>query len=818
MSKFIGLITILLVLFTNIAKAQKTEISGKISEAGSNNPIPYVSIVFKGTYTGTMSDLNGNYNLSSVKPTSIIEFTAVGYKKQIFTIKPNQVNKLDIEMVEDIVSLAEISVRPGENPAIPLFRKIVDHKKENNPSDFPSWRSKLYSKTEIDIKNVKEALRKKKLLKQFAFVFAYIDSLETEGKTFLPVFFTETVSNYFHSSVTNANREEIIANKASGITSDVITQFTGKMYEGVNPYENYIMVSDIGLISPLNSLGLQFYHYYLRDSTIVNGRKIYEISFKPKLPQEPTFRGKFWVEDESFAVTKVEMQLSEKANINFLNNLQYSIDYQKKDGRWVPRNELLVTDLDIQKDKNSEKMGFMGRKTNVYQEFVFEDELPVAIKKKNEIIVSKDAVKKDEIFWDGARPIELQKREAGIYEMVDLVKNVPLYKTAVEYLYMFYYGYRDLGKVELGPYYYLYSSNKVEGSRVRLGGRTTTKFNPNLRLNGYGAYGFKDEDFKYGGGLEYFFSKKPTSKISLQGKHDYELLGKSSNALMEDNILTSVLSKNPNTKLNMIDRVEGTFDKEWVLGFSNQLSVTSTHIFSGPYVPFINSSDSSIVPSIRTGEIKLNTRYSPGTNFVQDGFERNTFGNYDPVINIGVTAGLKGFLGSDYEYLKLDFNLSDRIKLNPFGYMTYYLQAGKIWGDVPFPLMKIHEGNETYAFDLYAFNLMDYQEFVSDTYASLFLEHHFQGFFLNKVPLFRRLKWREVIGVRTLVGSYDETKHTSLVFPKGMTGLRSTPYTEFSAGIENIFKIIRVDAVWRYNYNESQKVKLGIMFSLQLTL
>ena len=150
--------------------------------------------------------------------------------------------------------------------------------------------------------------------------------------------------------------------------------------------------------------------------------------------------------------------------------------------------------------------------------------------------------------------------------------------------------------------------------------------------------------------------------------------------------------------------------------------------------------------------------------------------------------------------------------------MTYYFQAGKIWGNVPFPLMKIHEGNETYAFDLYAFNLMNYQEFVSDTYASLFLEHHFQGFFLNKVPLFRRLKWREVVGVRSLIGSYDATKHTELVFPTGMKGLTSTPYTEFSAGIENIFKIVRVDAVWRYNYNDTQKVKLGIMFSLQLTL
>jgi len=817
MSKYTGLIIILLVFFVSVVKGQKTEISGKITEAGSNNPIPYVNVVFKGTYIGTMSDLNGNYNLSSVKPTSVIEVSAVGYKKQVFTIILNQVNKLDVLLSEDVVSIGEISVRPGENPAIPLFRKIVSRKKENNPAGFPSWQSRLYTKTEIDIKNVNGSLRRMKLLKQFKFVFQYLDSLEIEGKTFLPVFFTETVSKYFHNSGTNTNHEEIIANKASGMTTDMIAQFTGKMYEGVNPYDNYIMISDIGLVSPLNSLGLQFYHYFLRDSTLVNGHKIYEISFKPRLAQEPTFKGKFWVEDESFALTKLEMQLADKANVNFLNNLQYSVEYQKKEDRWVPRNELLVADLDFQKDKDSERLGLMGRKTNVYQDFTFTEAPPEAIKKKDVIIVAKDAVKKDEIFWENSRPIELQKRESGIYAMVDSIKNVPLYKTVVEYLYMFYYGYRDLGKIEVGPYYYLYSTNKIEGSRVRLGGRTTSKFNPNLRLNGYGAYGFTDQDIKYGGGIEYYFSKKPRMVLSLQGQHDYELLGKSSNALMEDNILTSVLSKHPNTKLNMIDRVAATFDHEWVSGVSNQISVTSSHIFSGPFVDFKNIQGDSI-PSIRTGEIKLNSRYAPKETVVQDGFERTTFGIFNPVFNVGVTAGLKGFLGGDYDYLKVDLNFSDKVALNPIGFLTYYFQAGKIWGDVPFPLMKIHEGNETYAFDMYAFNLMGYQEFVSDAYASLFLEHHFQGFFLNKAPLFRRLKWREVVGVRTLIGSYDAEKHSELVFPSGMKGLQSTPYTEFSAGIENIFKIIRVDAVWRYNYNEDRKVKLGIMFSLQLTL
>jgi hypothetical protein len=208
----------------------------------------------------------------------------------------------------------------------------------------------------------------------------------------------------------------------------------------------------------------------------------------------------------------------------------------------------------------------------------------------------------------------------------------------------------------------------------------------------------------------------------------------------------------------------------------------------------------------------------PGQYVVQHNFERTTFSAYKPELNLGITSGLKGLLGGQYDYLRLDFSLAQKVLFNPFGYTYYILQGGKIWGDVPFPLMKIHEGNETYAFDDAAFNLMNYHEFVSDTYASLFLEHHFQGFFLNKIPLFRKLKWREIVGARTLVGSYNTNQHKELVFPAGMKGLDQRPYTEFSVGLENILKIIRVDAVWRYNYNAQAKTNLGILFSLQLIL
>jgi hypothetical protein len=799
------------------ANAQKTELSGKITEKGTGIPVPYANIIFSGTYVGVMSDINGNFSLVTAKPAATIEISAVGYTRQVLPVKINQKNFFNIELAEEVVALHEIKILPGENPANILFRKIILNKDENNPAHFPSWQSRIYAKTEIDVKNVNGSLRNKKLLSQFDFVFDYIDSLELEGKTFLPVFFNETVSNYYHDRESGKDREEIIANQASGMTVDMFSQYTGKMYESINVFDNYIMVSDLGLVSPLNKLGLQFYRYYLLDSAIVDGHKIYEMSFRPKLPQEPTFKGKFWVEDQTFAITRLEMQLAEKANVNFVNNLQYAINLQKNNGKWVPRDESMIIDVDVQKDKDSEKIGLMARKTNVFGDFRFGPVSSATGRLKEPITVLGDAMKKDAGYWENIRPVELQKREQNIYQMVDSIKNVKLYKTATEYIYMFYYGYRDLGKVELGPYYYMYSRNKVEGNRFRLGARTTYKFNPKLRLNGYGAYGTMDEKWKFGGGFEYYFGMKPLSMVSVQYQHDMEMLGKSDNAFMEENIMTTLLSKQLNQKLSMVDRFELTVRHEWRVGLMNELRISATKLNSAPFVPFIDQQGNP-VPSIRTGEIKFSTRYAPGEDIVVDNFERNAYANYDPVLSFDVTGGIKGFLGGGYNYLRLHAGISDRVPLNPIGYTNYYLQAGKIWGNVPFPLLKIHEGNETYAYDVFAFNLMDYQEFISNEYVSLFLEHHFQGFFLNKIPLFRKLKWREIVGVRMLKGDFDETKHNSLVLPGEMKGLGKTPYTEFSAGLENIFKIIRVDAVWRYNYNDRIKNRLGVLFSLQITL
>jgi hypothetical protein len=453
MHKNIFLVLLLLFFSAPLLYAQKTVVTGKITEAQTGLPIPYATIVFKGTYIGTMSDLNGNFNLSTLTPTNAIEISSIGFKKITMAIKLQQSINLDIKLEEDIILTGEVVVKPGENPAIPLFKKVIARKKENNPANFPSWHSKLYSKTEVDLKNIDTTLRTKRLLQSFDFVFDYIDSLKTEGKAFLPVFFSETFSNYYHEGGSGKDREEIVANKASGMTTNMISKFTGKVYEGLNPYDNYLVIRDVSLVSPLNGMGLQFYKYYLVDSTFSDGKKYYELSFKPRNVQSPTFKGQFWVDAESFAVTKIDMQLSEKANINFVNNFKYSVAYDLVDNRWTPKNELIVLDVDIQKNSKSKRIGVIGRKANFYQDFIFEEARETKLEANEQITVREDAMNKDNIFWEANRPIELQKRELGIYTMVDSIKHVPLYKTASEYIYMFYYGYRDLGKVEFGQYY-----------------------------------------------------------------------------------------------------------------------------------------------------------------------------------------------------------------------------------------------------------------------------------------------------------------------------------------------------------------------------
>ena len=827
---FLFLATFILLSFSSIA--QSTKIRGRIIDSETKQPLPFVNIAFKGTTIGTTSDFDGQYFLETRTPTDSLHISFVGYKEQAFLIQKGSFQTINVELKSEAFDLQEVVVKPGENPAHVLLRKIIANKNKNNPSRFDSYQYESYTKMEMDLNNIKEDFKNKRIMRQFQFVFDYMDTSVVTGKPYLPIFITESLSDYHFQKKPRVEREIIKASKMSGIEDNAsLAQFTGQLHQNVNIYDNFIDLFDMGFVSPIADGGLRYYKYYLTDSAYRDGSWCYHMSFKPKRKQEPTFVGDFWVVDTTFAIQNMQMRIAKDVNLNWVKDLVSNNEFQKlNDSIWFLKKQNLFVDFMLTEKDTTRQMGFFGRKTISYKNVKLNEPIKEEIiKLDNNVIVDENALSQPENFWDDARPFKLSDREAGIYAMVDSIQNVPLYKNIIDIITTFVTGYYVKGKFEYGPYYKLYSFNEIEGNRYMFGGRTSNQFSKKIMLNGHLAYGDKDDKFKYGLGFLYMINKLPRQAFGMQYKHDIIQLGKSPNAFTEGNILASLLKRNPNDKLTMLSELEAHYEKEWFQGFSNTLKFRYRDISPTKYVPFVAPGPigGNPVSRIKSSEIELRTRWTKNEKVVMGEFERVHLGGPVPIVNLYLTMGMKDVLSSDHEYFKMDLSVEHTLELPPLGNLYYLITGGKLFGKVPYPLLHLHEGNETYAFDPFAFNMMNYYEFASDQYVSLFVEHHFNGLILNRIPLFRRLKWRTVVSGKGLIGSLSDQNNGALIgteakmlFPQGLSDV-SKPYFEASVGIENIFKFIRVDAMWRLTHLDDNPFQdfedFGIRAMLQIT-
>ena len=795
---------------------QVTKVRGKVIDNQTNEPLPFVNISFTGTLIGTITDFNGNYFIETRKKVDSIAVSYVGYKQIVKKISAEQFQTLNFKMNSQNINLKEIVINPGENPAHIILRKIIDNKDINNPDKFDSYKYDLYNKIEIDITNIDESFKKKKVFNHFQFVFDYMDTSVVTGKNYLPVFISETLSKYSYQKTPKRKKEIIIANNISGVENESISQYTGQMYQDVNVYNNFIQIFGKGFVSPISNAALLYYKYYLIDSSYIDNQWCYQISFKPRRKQEPTFTGDFWVNDTTFAIKKIKVRLAADANINFVNDLVATYEYQLVDTKyWFIKNDELFIDFNI----TDSSTGFFGRKCTSYKNIeinpVF-NESDFSGNSSLETIVVEDANNKDRQYWHDSRHITLTPKEEAIYGMVDSIKEVPVFKTFVDIITMFVSGYYVYKDFEFGPYYTFYSFNPIEGNRFKIGGRTSNQYSTRVMYLGHIAYGTKDQKWKYGGGLNYMISKVPRRTTGLYYKYDIEQLGQSQNAFLQDNILASVLSREYNQKLTMVREINTYYENEWYQGFSNTLGLRYRRIFATHFIPFVEPISNFSHPYLSSVEIMLNTRFAYNEKFIMGEFVRVSLGTRYPIINLNLIASPKGLLKSDFEYYKVNVNLKHTFSINPFGRFTYIVDVGKYFGKTPYPFLQLHEGNQTYAYDDYAFNMMNYYEFVSDKYISVFAEHHWDGFFLNRIPLMRRLKWREVITGKGLYGSINDKNKEILIFPDNLTGLNK-PYFETSIGVENILKIIRIDAMWRLSYLDKEDIpKFGIRAKLQI--
>ena len=808
-----GLLLLFAICFSFVLQAQKTVVFGTVIDAVSKQTVPFTPIYFLGTKSGTTSDENGKYRLETYYSSDTLRCKGMGYAQQSFYVKQGTTKEINFALVDENTT-GVVVIRPKDepNPAIALIKKVIANKKINNREKLDAYEYETYNKVEFDLNNISEALADKKLLKPFAFILEDLDT--TQEKPYLPVFMTESLSDFYYRRNPKISKEIIKATRISGVENESVNQFLGDMYQNVNIYDNEILVFSKSFTSPISTYALGFYDYGLVDSAYIEGKWCYKLEFFPRRKQELLFHGEMWIHDTTYAVKQVDATIDEDANINWIKDFSVHQEYNEvEDEVWM----LVKDEIFIEFNLNDKKIGVYGRKNSTYKRFVInkpkEDSFYPSF---SNVLVDPNSSNHDEAYWQNMRHVPLSAKENRIYSMVDTLKTLPQFKTITDIISLFVTGYKTIGNFEFGPYNTIYSFNPIEGSRIRLGGRTSNAFSTKLRLDGYVAYGFADERFKYGAGGLYIINKSPRLAISAHGKHDMEQLGLGEGAFRQDNILASIFRRNPANKLTDVIDFNSYIEKEWFNGLSNKIIFTHRQLrASGSkysyrrLLPISNNYEDD--NALLTTELSLYTRFAFKEKVIYGDFQSKSLGTKYPEIEITYSLALPGVLNAEYKYQRLELNVNDKIRFGPFGYLSLSLQGGKIYGNLPFPLLHMHEGNETFFYDETSYNTMNNFEFVSDQWASLLGQYHAEGLFFNKVPLLRKLKWREVASAKMLVGSYDMKNDELLTRDFNSDGVADIhrlrePYMEAAVGIENIFKILRVDALWRLSYRDHANI------------
>lgn len=801
---------------------QLTKIMGTVADSATGEPLPFVNIIFKGSSVGITTNFDGEYSIETNNASDTLLASFIGYERMSARVLKGKFQIIDFKMKAQFIQLEDVVIRPGVNPAEIILDSIIANKPFNDPDNLESYQYEAYTKIELDANNITEKFQSRKIYKPFNFIFQYVDTSTVNGKTYLPIFLSETISNIYTRKNPKGYLEKIKASKISGFNNKSAMQLLGDEYLNTNIYDNYIDVFQLHFVSPIANTGLSSYRYYLVDSASFEGKWCYKLMFKPRHKQTLTFTGNMWVHDTTFAIREIEMHIANDANMNFVNDLVINKSFDIIDGEhWVLTRDYTIADFNIT-ENNKRTVGFFGKKTTTYKDYIInQPKVPSFYNSPVNVVVSDSAGLHNDKYWIENRHENLTKDESTIYYMIDTLTTIPQFKTYMDVLEMVITGYYVKGMFEIGPYASMLSFNAVEGARFRFGGRTSNAFSTKILLGGYVAYGTLDAKFKYGANALYMFNKNPRRAIRASFRYDLEQLGASQNAFREDFFLAFLFRRLPADKLSFVEEIKLEYEHEWITGISNTFYFMNRNLYPVGETKFEfyyqDESTQKIAKedAITSAEVGLNFRFAFKERVSMGEFERVSLGAKYPIVNIKYGYGIPNFFNSDYEYHKLQLGVKHWFNVFNLGWSKFRIEAGRIWGTLPYPLLKIHAGNETYFFDETAFNMMNYYEFVSDKYLKVFYTHHFNGLLFNRVPLFRKLKWREVAFVSGLVGNTDQSNKDYSVFPAEMYTLYK-PYFEAGAGIENIFKIIRVDAVWRLSYLDHPQISpFGIRFSLQ---
>jgi hypothetical protein len=788
----------------------QTKVSGIIVDK-TDQPVPFANLVFKGSSEGTVANEDGRFYLESTKTYTALLIASVGFADREITLAKTVNYNLRIQLNE-AENLKEVVIFTGktskkDNPALDILRKIWERKRKNGLSQFEQYQMEKYEKIEFDMNTIDSAFMKSKLFKGMEFIFDQVDTSRVTGKTYLPIFINESLSDVYGSNKLNKVKEKLKANKNSGFSNNQqIMSFVKDLYSDYDIYNNYLTFFDKSFTSPLSQTGIDVYNYVLKDSAYIGKKWCYNIVFYPRRKNELTFKGDFWVNDSTFAIKKINMAVTKSANINWVKDIYIEQEFDvQNDSIFLLTRDYMMSDFAI--NKKEESKGVYGKRTTLYDNHVFNKEKPDAFYREEVSYIDNEVYNKSDEYWRENRYEKLSQDELGVYKMLDTLKTVKKFQQIYNLVQIVGSGYVQVGHFDYGPIFSSFGFNEVEGVRLRTGGRTYFGPNDTWRLQGYTAYGFKDDKFKYGLSGKWMVDKKRRIILSGGNRRDIEQIGASltttNDVLGRSFASSSVFSSGSNGKLTNINltnvgvEIEPVKNLTFQTGFSYRTLEAASDAFSLDY--YMDAARTITKSDVKQSEVNFQVEYTPNRKTIGYAVERDNVDSPFSRFYLNYSHGFKGLLDSDFQYEKIQLYYKQPIIIGPLGRSNIIMEVGKTFGTIPLGLMSVIPGNQTYFIIENTFSNLNFYEFVTDQYATLEWNHNFSGRLFARIPFMRKLNWREIIGVKGVYGTISDENRainaSGLVYNAPERG-----YWEYSAGIGNIFKVFRIDFSWRGNY------------------
>jgi hypothetical protein len=814
------LVYLFILCFHLVGVSQQTIITGTVSDAGTGEKLPYVSVRFVDSKIGTLTDSVGGFKIETYYATDSLRFSLSGFVAQTIRIKRDESQQINVQLGILTDDLAEIVIlTPDEFPSTRLHKRMVANKPINNKEKLNSYEYDLYSKIQFDLSNLDDNFGKNGVVKRLDLIMDYLDSTST-GENYLPLILSENYSNFYFKNNPKIKKELIQGTKITGIDNLQINQFLGDMYLDVNVYDNVIDVFNKSFISPTSPIARSYYKFFLEDSSFIDNDWCYKLRFLPKRSGDLTFTGEMWIHDTTYAIKLIKASIAPDANLNFIQDLylEHRFDQVEKEV-WMLKEEKLIADIKI--TQKTKVYGIYARKNSTRRNYVINSKRdPEFYTTGNAIQVMDSAKIRLESYWQSVRTEQLTQQQEGIVDMVDSLNNLPFFQTLKNLTYFSTTGYYPLGKLEYGSAFTLLSFNQVEKFRMAFALRTSNNFSKRLELGGRIAYGFGDERFKYGLTTRFNITPKKRGMMTAYYTYDIEQIGQSPTAASMGSTFATVLSTAPFDKLTFVKKTGISLEKDIkkdVVIFSAFDWKEFTPLGLANYLILNQATGlNDTISNIRTAEVTARFRWTKDEEFLAGQFDRTSLRSVFPILSIQAIFGIKGIGGSQYNYQKLEFQLEHNAQVGIFGRMRYGAIAGYIFGNTAYPLLKVHEGNQSLWLLTSAFNKLNFLEFISDRYVGAFIENHWEGLLFDRIPINKKLKWRLLTTGRVAYGAISTRHEQEMLIPTFVKRFGNVPYVESSVGIENIFKALRVDLVWRMTHQIPGISPLGVRARISL--